>query len=89
MHRSSKVNGWWIVDRLIAIKALERELSEALAKGDAACGACLQTRVEQLNSWVGSLERALAASQAKSKDLRIVPNRNQSYIRRAPSTLTA
>lgn len=87
MHPNSKTDGGWIVDRLMAIKALERELSDVLANGNATCGACLRTRVRQLNSWVESLDRALDAS--KTGRLNLVSNRNQSHNRRTPALFTA
>ncbi len=64
MHKGTKVNGAWIVDRLIAIRALERELTEALSSGNSACDPCLRSRVQQLKSWVDSLDRALEAHRA-------------------------
>jgi hypothetical protein len=89
VHRNSNTNGRWIVDRLIAIKGLERELKETLSSGNDACRACLRTRVQQLNASIESLDRALdedrATARAITKRSNVIPIRNVSHNRHSLS----
>lgn len=65
MSANSAVNGSWIVNQLIGIRNLERELHDALSNRDKACDVCLRSKVAQLKSWVNLLDQALEQSAAR------------------------
>jgi hypothetical protein len=70
-ERGSNAGCSWIVDQLIGIRELERQLVTALASGDQPCMQ-LRSRVGELDRWVDILDRAPDASAPAADQDRIV-----------------
>lgn len=61
MKVNTNSNDRWILDQLIGIRMLERELAAALHKPPAAGTDRLHRRIRQLNAWVDAVDRSLSA----------------------------
>ena len=72
MSRNSHQTYAWIVDQLIGIRNLERELSEALADRKGRCGAELYFKIAALNLWADVLDRVLDNSTTAADSSRAV-----------------
>ena len=60
MKRDAAAEDCWIVDHLVGIRMLERELTEAFERPGTQAVAGLRRRVAQLNSWLNLVDDALS-----------------------------